>query len=255
MFMTVRWDVRRQGGPGAVRKRVVIVAIVLLVFVAAANALWRIHKSRTFQFFGEIIHRVETTEPVVALTFDDGPTTEHTEKVLAMLDDLGIRATFFVIGAQMADVMAVGKQLAAAGHELGNHTYSHSRGLILRSAARFADEIEQTDALIRQAGYQGPIHFRPPYGKKLFTGPWYLARTGRKTITWDVAPDAQAEVASSAERITAHVLEYVRPGSIILLHVHYASNEPARQAIRPIVAGLQARGYRLVTVSELLTLR
>lgn len=231
-------------------KRVAVV--MLLTLVVAGGALWPIHKSRTFQFFGEIVARVETDEKVIALTFDDGPTPTHTDQILAVLDDLGVKATFFVTGDSMAAHMAEGKKLVAAGHELGNHTYSHARKLILRSAATFGDEIERTDQLIREAGYLGEIHFRPPYGKKLFTGPWYLSRTGRKTVTWDVEPESYADVAANRDKIVDHVLAKARPGSIILLHVMYG-NQESLGAVRPIVESLQAQGYRFATVSELLT--
>ncbi|HYG56608.1 MAG TPA: polysaccharide deacetylase family protein [Symbiobacteriaceae bacterium] len=231
-------------------KRRVVIAVVALLL--GAGALWPAHKSRTFQFFGEIVARVETDRKVVALTFDDGPIPGRTEEILGILRELSVPATFFVTGRELEEHMTQGKQLVAGGHELGNHSYSHARTLALRSVEAFGAEIERTDALIREAGYQGEIHFRPPYGKKLFTGPWYLSRTGRKTITWDVEPESYPEVAVSAERIAGHVQQNARPGSIILLHVMYGSRAESVRAVRPIVEGLRAEGYRFVTVSELL---
>jgi peptidoglycan-N-acetylglucosamine deacetylase len=223
----------------------------LSALVAGGYAAWRLADSRTFQFAGELVHRVESGAPVVALTFDDGPTLGGTESILEILEREGVRATFFFTGAELVANPGLGPRFVEAGHELGNHTYSHSR-MLFRTPSFIRREVEVTDSLIRQTGYSGPIHFRPPYGKKLLGLPLYLARTGRTTIMWDVEPDSHAEVAQSAQRIVAHVLDEVRPGSIILLHVMYPSRRESLAAVEGVIRGLKGRGYRLVTVSELL---
>jgi chitin deacetylase len=226
-------------------------------FVAAAFvvlgliALWQVSRSRTFQFFGQLVPRVNTSQKVVALTFDDGPTPEATGHILSALDREHVRATFFVTGAELERNMAEGRRIVAAGHELGNHSYSHER-MVLVTPSFVKREVERTDELIRDAGYSGEIHFRPPYGKKLFTLPYYLARAGRKSITWDVEPESGPEVAADSERIAEHVLSRARPGSIIILHVMYRSRGESLKAVEKIVAGLKARGYGFKTVSELL---
>lgn len=115
-------------------------------------------------------------------------------------------------------------------------------------------EVERTDKLIRDAGHQGEIYFRPPYGKKLFTLPYYLARTGRESVTWDVDPDSYPEVAADSDRIAEYVLSRARPGSIIILHVMYRSRGESLRAVKKIVEGLKARGYSFKTVSELLAM-
>lgn len=96
-------------------------------------------------------------------------------------------------------------------------------------------EIEKTDALIKEAGYQGEITFRPPYGKKLFLLPYYLNQHNRKTIMWDVEPESYSEVANSSENITKYVLENTKPGSIILLHVMFESRKESVRSIEGIV--------------------
>ena len=225
--------------------------LALLTLLALAYGAWRIADARTFQLFGGLVARVETDSPVVALTFDDGPTPAATDSILAILEREGIHATFFFTGAELSANPALGPRFVRAGHELGNHSYSHSR-MVLKSPGFVRREIESTDSLIRRAGYAGTIHFRPPYGKKLVALPWYLRRTGRKTIMWDVEPDSYADIGGSAERIVAHVLQNVRPGSIIILHVMYPSRRESLRAVPRIVRGLEERGYRFVTVSELL---
>lgn len=228
-------------------KKWIILPLCLLV---AAVAAYIIMNSRTFQFFGGIVHQVDTAEKVVALTFDDGP-TEKTEEVLALLDAAGIKATFFVNGNMIEENMDLARKIATAGHELGNHSYSHQR-LIFKSFSTITFEVERTDDLIREAGYSGTIHFRPPNGKKLLFLPYYLWRTDRKTFMWTMEPESFPEIAASADEIAAYVAENVEPGSIILLHVMYDSRQPSVDAIPGIVAELKNQGYSFKTVSELL---
>jgi len=224
-----------------------IAAFIIVGFIA----LWQISRSRTFQFFGQLVPRVNTSQKVVALTFDDGPTPEATGQILSTLNEEHIRATFFVTGAELEKNMAEGRRIVAAGHELGNHTYSHER-MVLVTPSFVRQEIETTDRLIRDAGYQGEIYFRPPYGKKLFALPYFLSRTGRKSITWDIEPDSYPEVAADSDKIAEHVLSRARPGSIIILHVMYSNRVESLKAVRKIVGGLKAQGYSFKTVTELL---
>lgn len=165
-----------------------IAAVVLLVLVSTAFGLFQVSKSRTFQFAGELVDRVETDRKVVALTFDDGP-GDRTPEVVRTLHELDVPATFFVVGSALHDNPGFGRRLVEAGHELGNHTYSHQRMLMV-SAEFVAQEVERTDAEIRAAGHTGPIHFRPPNGKKLFALPNYRpegvrAVSGRRLVGLD----------------------------------------------------------------------
>lgn len=231
-------------------KKFLLVFSVLIAILISAVFLWNVSKSRTFQFFGDIYPRVDTTEKVVALTFDDGP-TKKTDEILSILSDLNLKATFFVIGGDLEENMIEGKKIVAAGHELGNHTYSHDR-MVLKSIDFVQREIEKTDSLIKEAGYHREILFRPPYGKKLFMLPYYLKQHNRKTIMWDLEPESYPEVANSSENITKYVLENTKPGSIILLHVMFDSRKESVKSIEGIVTGLRQQGYTFKTVSELL---
>src|SRR5262245_65550410 len=120
--------------------------------------------------------------------------------------------------------------------------------MVLKTPSFIKSEIERTDQLIRQAGYQSAIHFRPPFGKKLILLPFFLARTSRKTITWDVEPDSYPEIAADSNKIVAHVMEKTRPGSIIMLHVMGQSE--SIKAVKGVIGGLMGHGFSLNTVSE-----
>jgi len=225
-----------------------IVLALSAVAVLAVAGLFHLARSRTVQLWGTLVARVGTPNKVVALTFDDGPNPDRLDEVLGSLGS--VRATFFVNGAHLAAAPEAGMRLVAAGHELANHTYSHAR-MVLRSQRFIRREIEQTDLLIRNAGYKGEILFRPPYSWKLAMLPWFLGRHDRTTITWDIEPDSYAEVRATPQLIAAHIKERVRPGSIILLHPWWRY-ENVRAAIPMIIDELSQMGYRFLPVGELL---
>ena len=228
------------------------IAGLAIVFALAYGTL-QLSRCPTYQVFGTIVPRVDTQQKIVALTFDDGP-TPHVREILQTLASRHAHATFFLIGAQMAEDPADAKAIVEAGQQVGNHSWSHAR-MAFKTQSFIANEIERTDRAIRAAGYRGDIQFRPPFGKKLVGLPWYLAQHHRYAITWDVDPMSDREVDRSTGRIVDFVVSRVRPGSIVLLHPMYEGREPTRAAIGPIVDRLQARGYRFVTVNELLAAR
>jgi peptidoglycan/xylan/chitin deacetylase (PgdA/CDA1 family) len=224
---------------------------ILVTVVMVAIGTRELARSRTYQLFGNLVPRVETQDKIVALTFDDGPNTQYINEILNVLAARSVHATFFVTGAELSTSPEAGRAIVAAGHELGNHTWSHDR-MILRSSDFYRKEIDDTDALIRATGQSAEIFFRPPFCYKLVGLPWYLSRQHKTTITWDVEPDSYPGVAASPQGIMAHVAERVRPGSIILLHVWYKSRQTSREAVPLIIDALQTEGYRFVTVGQML---
>ena len=230
-------------------RRIILVSLVVAAaMIALAALIFQISKARCFALAGEAICRVETTEKLVALSFDDGPTPQGVEWTTGILSPRGAHATFFLIGGELRGREALVQRILAGGHEVGNHSFSHVR-MVGRSAAFYDREIARTDDLLRQSGVATPNLFRPPYGKKLIGLPEALGRHGYRMIMWDVEdPSGAATPRDYARR----VIEEARPGSIILMHVMYKSNGVAREALPLVVDGLQARGFRVVTVGELL---
>lgn len=226
---------------------------IALLFLLAFGVR-QVGSSRTFQFFGEIVPRVETDRKVVALTFDDGPQGDVVDGILASLARHGVRATFFVCGAEIEQHRDAAAKLVRAGHELGNHSYSHVR-MWFKSPSFIASEFERTDTSIRDVGHTGPIHVRAPYCKKLVALPWYFAKHDRIHVTFDVEPESDPELDADVDRLVAHVVDRTKPGSIILLHPWYRGRERSRAAIPRIIERLRNDGYEFVTVNELLQLR
>jgi len=234
------------------RKWLIISAVVVLVLVGSGVGLYVLMNARTFQLFGGLTYRLDTEQKVVALTFDDGP-SDKAPSIEQALADRHVPATFFLIGSEIEKHPGVAERLVAQGDQLANHSYSHSR-MVFVGADFVASEIERTDALIRRAGYVGDIVFRPPYSKKLYQLPRYLADHDRKTVTWDVEPDSDSSdpAADDPNAIARTTLDQVRPGSIILLHPWNGDHDADLAALPRIVDGLRAKGYRFVTVNELL---
>lgn len=225
----------------------VLVTLAALLVVAGLRSLAR---ARSVQVFGRIVDRVEPTDMRVALTFDDGPAPAVIDSILSVLAQRRVRATFFITGAAAAEHPALARRLVSAGHELGNHGWSHQR-MVLRSQHFYRREVTRTDSVIRAAGHHGPIYFRPPYGYKLLGLPWMLQQAGRTTVTWDVEPDSYPEVAATSDAIVRYTLERVQAGSIILLHPWHRSRGTSLAAIGPLIDSLQARGYRVGAVRDL----
>ncbi|MEZ4749754.1 MAG: polysaccharide deacetylase family protein [Bdellovibrionota bacterium] len=219
--------------------------------LALSFILFLVSRSRSFQLMGELINRVPTERRAIALTIDDGP-TRRTPYLLEVLRQANIKATFFVLGASLEKEPELAKAIVSEGHELGNHTYSHPL-MLLRSFSFIDNQITRTDALIRKAGHQGPIHFRAPGSKKLFMLPYYLKKSGRKHILFDLEPDSYPSVAKDPDAIVKYALENARPGSILLLHGMYEGNDASVKAIPGIVSGLRNQGYEFLTVNQLLS--
>jgi peptidoglycan-N-acetylglucosamine deacetylase len=231
-------------------KKLLKIILWIILLLGIALLLFEVSKSRNFQFFGGLVNKAETEDKVVALTFDDGPGV-NTDEILTILREEDVKATFYLTGKEIEQHMDDAKKIAGEGHEIGNHSYSHSR-MVLKSPTFIKEEIEKTDDLIRQTGYEGEIHFRPPYGKKLFLLPYYLSKQERKTVLWNIEPESFPEIEGDAEKITEYVAENIEPGSIILLHVMYESREESLKSVKKIIASLKEQGYDMTTVSELL---
>lgn len=137
---------------------------------------------------------------------------------------------------------------------MGNHSYTHQR-MMLKSNAFVSSELMKTEGALRKAGAKGPIHFRPPYGKKLVVLPYYLWKNDILSVTWDVEPESYGQTGKDSLKISEHVINNIKPGSIVLLHVMFKSRTPSMNAVPDIIQGLKAKGYRFVTVSELLEYR
>lgn len=220
--------------------------LTVSVFLALMFALSNV--TRTQKFWG--VDRVDTADPVVALTYDDGPAMPYTLQLLEVLDRHQVKATFFAVGQRVLEHPQVVQQVLQAGHELGNHSLSH-QDLLFKQTYYLWREIGHTDQLLRSLGTPGIIHFRPPRGRGFLGSLALLKLMHKQLIMWDVDP-ADYKKKRSPEDITRRVLRRVRPGSIVLLHDGGGDRARTVLASDRIITALKAQGYRFLTISELL---
>jgi peptidoglycan-N-acetylglucosamine deacetylase len=198
--------------------------------------------------FGIYTH-VNTQAPYLAMTFDDGPSAEYTPRLLDMLKARHIKATFFLVGKNVQAHPELVQRIIAEGHEVGNHTWDHPQ-LSKLSEAQATNEIEKTQDAIRAACGVTPTLLRPPYGA--LSKPehiWIPQELKLNVIYWTV--DTEDWKRPGAAAITERVLAGAKPGAIILQHDIHGQTIDAMPAA---LDGLIAKGYHLVTVSQLIAL-
>ncbi len=185
----------------------------------------------------------------VALTFDDGPEPPYTERILDILGEFGVKATFFVVGSQVLHHPALARRILDEGHLLGNHTHSHPN-LLLRAPGAAREELALASASIERVTGIWPQWFRPPFG---FRYPWNVtqaARLGQATVTWSLNPrDFESP---SPEVLVRRVVRQARPGDIVLLHDGMRDQSCTVAALPAILRELARRELELVRVDRLL---
>jgi peptidoglycan-N-acetylglucosamine deacetylase len=186
----------------------------------------------------------------IAITFDDGPSAKLTPMLLDMLKQRKIKATFFVVGQNAAEYPDILKRIAAEGHEIGNHSWSHPQ-LTRLSRSGVDAQMEKTNAAIRAAVGRDPVVMRPPYGATNATlNKHYEQDYGMKVILWSVDPlDWKYR---NAARVEQGILSQTGPGGIILAHDIHPSTVAAMPAT---LDALLSKGYKFATVSELLAMQ
>lgn len=201
----------------------------------------------------------------VALTYDDGPNPPYTDRILDVLRDEHVPATFFVVGRAAAAYPATVRRIVAEGHALGNHTWDHPH-LIVQSRAAMRTELERTDATIARITGRRTSLMRPPFGARDFAVLAVARSLGYRVVMWSVPLPRDWEQPGDTT-IARRVTDLVSGGSIIVLHDgnrgrlcgrdrHTAPHECDRSqdvaATRDIVETLRGRGYRFVTIPQLI---
>jgi peptidoglycan/xylan/chitin deacetylase (PgdA/CDA1 family) len=211
----------------------------------------------TASVFGNVYSRGNSTEKVIALTFDDGPNEPYTSQILDILDNHGVRATFFLIGKNVELYPDTANRILSDGHVIGDHTYSHNANHAITNVG--CKEINLTQKVIFDTVGVKPHLYRPPHGKK---SPWELECIKKDNlieVTWtDTTYDQLNETLASS--FAQKIIEKAKPGEIILLHDGYGTEHNTKdsdksltvEALPIIIEGLQKQGYEFVTVPELL---
>lgn len=196
-----------------------------------------------------VYNRCETPQPVIAITFDDGPDPVLTPRLLDLLKESGIHATFFMVGRNVAAFPAIVRRMVAEGHEVANHSWSHPLLTSLGQQSVESQLRRTHDAIVKACGV-APLLYRPPYGA---IGISQRARIEKSfaypAILWDVDP-LDWQKPRSAQKVYDRILAQTKPGSIILCHdIH----ETTVAAMPVVLNDLKARGYAFATVSQLIS--
>lgn len=189
----------------------------------------------------QTVNYIDTSKPVVALTFDDGPSI-YTEEILNTLKKYNSNATFFVLGNKIDNYSNIIIKMYENGNEIGNHSYNH-RWLTKLSTDEQKEQINKTQEIIKKYTGYTPIYMRPTYGsinKKL------RENINLEVVLWSV--DTRDWKYKNIDTIVNNALTNVKDGSIILMH---DTHERTSEAVKKLVPKLIEKGYQLVTISEL----
>ncbi|MCW2928306.1 MAG: polysaccharide deacetylase family protein [Thermoleophilia bacterium] len=197
---------------------------------------------------GPAISRVPGAGKRVALTFDDGPNGAYTDSILATLKRRHVKGTFYVIGQQAARDGARLTRMRDAGHAIGNHSWDHSQ-LTKLSRADVQSQLKRTSDAIERTTGKRPDTFRPPYGARNAAVDEVARGLGMRDIIWDV--DTVDWSRPGADAIARTAVDNARNGSIILMHDGGGNREQTVAALDRVITGLQAKGFELVTVPQL----
>jgi peptidoglycan/xylan/chitin deacetylase (PgdA/CDA1 family) len=186
--------------------------------------------------------------PEIALTFDDGPNPLYTSQVLAILQQYGVKATFFDVGYLVADYPNIVRQEYSQGNIVANHSWSHPELTYLTAQAVQSQLTSTTDVIQTAIGVR-PTFFRPPYGAINNTVLAQARHLGYTTVLWDgSAGDWQLP---GVGVIITKLLSYARDGAILLLHDGGGNRAQTVAALPAIITTLINRGYRFVTIQQL----
>lgn len=224
--------------------------LIGLAAAAAASAAGYQSMAPTGQWFGRTFTGFRRRSRKIALTYDDGPNDPHTLKLLEVLAKHDVRATFFMIGRYVRQRPEIVREVARAGHVIGNHTFTHPL-LIFESAAQTLTQLLDCRSALQDAIGEHSNLFRPPFGGRRPATLRIARSLGLETVMWNVTGyDWNAPPAAEIERRVVH---QTRGGDVILLHDggHRAMGADRAQTViatENLIRRYKEEGYEFVTV-------
>lgn len=200
-------------------------------------------------FFLKSVCSGPVTEKKIAITFDDGPAGEKTDRILNLLKEHQLQATFFCIGKNITGRETQLKRITEEGHIIGNHSYSHHPLFALFRPSKMLDDLQKMSKACKAITGQSPLFFRPPYG---VTNPNLKAavfRGGFVSIGWSIR--SYDTVIHNERRLLKRILSSLKPGAILLLH---DTQETTIQILPRLLKGIQEKGFRVERLDKLINL-
>jgi len=237
-------------------KKILIISFAAVILIGLAVALFTIFFDQAVLVRKGTIYRVAEEEKLVALTFDDGPSPVWTPQILDALKKAGVKATFFMIGEHVEKYPEIARRVAQEGHEIGNHTYGH-QNLLYFNKQELKDEIKKNEKIIKGVTGVTTKYFRPPKAWLSKREKKKIKEMGYKIILWSL--NSKDWVTFDDKYMIRYLVKNIRPGDIILFHDSggaFATEGGDRHetvlAVSRLVEKLEEKGYRFVTISELL---
>jgi peptidoglycan/xylan/chitin deacetylase (PgdA/CDA1 family) len=213
-----------------------------------------------------VLWSAATDRRIAAITFDDGPTPEFTPLALDVLAAARVPATFFMIGKLVADYSSIAKKVAAAGHEIGNHSWSHLSAPTV-SDERNVTEIDRGTEMIKSVTGVTPAWYRPPRGMLVGASVRRAHEQGQAVAMWSVTRGSASIGDTDADGVARHLIDSIHPGAVVDLHdgvgasafggtsgyntVLVRRRAAELKALPSVIAAWKAKGYSFVTLSEL----
>lgn len=222
--------------------------IIISIIIACVYAAMYYVPAANTALNGRILWRGNSSLPEIALTFDDGPNSKTTPQILDILKRNDVKATFFVLGKYAERNNILLKRIAAEGHVIGSHTYTHASGLIT-DINKIKRELTRTNDVIYKYTGQKVRYFRPPFGFENWRFLNEAELSDYTIVLWSL--DAADWNKKTEQDITNRILKWVKGGTIIMLHDGGAHREAVIEALPVVIKELKNKGYRFVTIDEM----
>jgi peptidoglycan/xylan/chitin deacetylase (PgdA/CDA1 family) len=240
-------------------KKVILIMLIFIVLALLGLVLFTIFFDQAIIIRKHTFYHIQSNEKVVALTFDDGPSAVWTPQILDALKAVNVKATFFMLGMHVQQYPEIARRVAEEGHEIGNHTYDH-HGLFYYKPQELNREVKDTEKVILSVTGIKTKYFRPPKAWITAKERKYLNSLGYTTVLWSL--NSKDWVNFDDRYIVKYILHHVQPGDIILFHdsggvfkTEGGNRKETVNTIPRLVQKLRERGYRFVTISQLLDLQ
>jgi len=198
-------------------------------------------------FFMKVLCSADTSEKLIAISFDDGPVQQYTPDILQVLKEQEVPAAFFCIGWRIAANQGLFRQVHEQGHIIGNHSYSHSPVFDLLPSKQMEHDVQMTDIVIKQSLGLQPKLFRPPYGITTPAMRRVMDQGGYTAIGWNIR--SLDTIATNDKKLLNKLIRLLRPGAIILLH----DTQRITVSVLPLfIQAARNEGYEFVRLDKLL---
>ncbi|MDP3025345.1 MAG: polysaccharide deacetylase family protein [candidate division Zixibacteria bacterium] len=240
-------------------KKLITIAAIVLIVVGLGITAFSVFFDQAVIVRKGTVYRVRVPEKVVALTFDDGPSPEWTPKILDELKKAGVKATFFMIGKYVEKYPQIARRVTEEGHDIGNHSYDH-KVLIYCRMKTLEREINEAERVIKDVTGQKTHYFRPPKAWLTNKEKEKIKEMGYQIILWTL--NSKDWVTFDDKYIVKFIVRHVEPGDIILFHdgggvfsTEGGNRHETVKTIPQLVQKLREKGYRFVTITELLRMQ